>query len=172
MFRRRLIRERISLSESRQHTIKKAMRSDLVAKRSFDFNTFMKIVESLLKEKYGAAPTHSAKEIECLAKEFPDNIKLFAAFREQEMLAGTVIYETPLVAHAQYMAATAAGREVSALDLIVDYLVNEHFVQKRYFDFGTSMEPGEQRLNNGLITYKESFGARTTLYDFYEINLQ
>jgi hypothetical protein len=166
------MRERIPLNELRRRTLKKARRHDLTVKQSFDFSTYMGLVGSALAEKYNARPTHTAKEMEMLANRFPGNIKLYAAFHGQVMHAGMIVYETPLVVHAQYIAATDAGKEVGALDLLIDHLLNNCYTEKRYFEFGTSMEPDGSRLNPGVLTYKESFGARTTVYDFYEVNLQ
>ena len=87
-------------------------------------------------------------------------------------LAGVLIYESSEVAHAQYIAATDLGKNVGALDAIMDYLVNSYYLDKKYFDFGISTEEQGKYLNINLINNKESFGARSVVYDFYEMNLQ
>jgi hypothetical protein len=107
-----------------------------------------------------------------LAGRFPDNIKLFAAYRNDVMLGGVVIYASQNVAHAQYIAASDEGKKMSATDLILDWLINERYADKRYFDFGISTEVDGRYLNLGLVSNKEGFGARATVYDFYELNLQ
>ena len=40
------------------------------------------------------------------------------------------------------------------------------------FDFGISTEQGGRYLNEGLIFQKEGFGARTVVYDTYELNIE
>src|SRR5258708_25316160 len=106
-----------------------------------------------------------------LAGRFPHDIQLFSAYCDSEMLAGVVVYESDNVAHAQYIAANDHGKRTGALDLILDYLINDYYLDKKYFDFGISSEDDGRHLNPGLIVNKESFGARAIVYDFYQISL-
>ena len=85
------------------------------------------------------------------------------------MLCGTIVYETKNVIHLQYMANSEKGKKYYALDLLMDYLVNEHYIDKKYLDFGISTEQEGRYLNTGLIFQKESFGGRSTIYDTYEL---
>jgi hypothetical protein len=75
------------------------------------------------------------------------------------------------VAHAQYIAATAQGKELAALDAVLEVLLEETYAEKPYFDFGISTERGGRYLNEGLINYKESYGARAIAYDHYELEV-
>jgi hypothetical protein len=118
---------------------------------------------------YATSPVHSQKEIELLHSRFPDNIKLFACFKGETMLAGVVIYESNRVARAQYIAASDDGKALGALDLIFHCLLTELYRRKPFFDFGTSDEMDGRRLNKGLIDQKEGFGARAVMHDHYEI---
>jgi hypothetical protein len=154
----------------RKRTIKKAKENNLIVKESFDLKFFMDMVEASLMERHNAKPTHSVGEIQLLASRFPNNIKLFAAFKDNIMLAGVLIYESKNVAKVQYIANSQAGRFIGAGDIVVDYLINEHYKDKKYFDFGTSMLQQGLSLNSGLIDYKESFGARTVVYDSYKFS--
>jgi hypothetical protein len=61
---------------------------------------------------------------------------------------------------------------LDAFDCIMDVFMNEVYVCKPCFDFGTSMLNDGRKLNAGLLQNKESYGARTTVYDFYELNLE
>jgi hypothetical protein len=45
------------------------------------------------------------------------------------------------------------------------------YLDKPFLDFGTSMLDDGSTLNADLIRNKESFGARATLYDSYELDL-
>ena len=64
------------------------------------------------------------------------------------------------------------GRNVGALDFIIDKLINEVYSNKKYFDFGISNEDGGRFLNTGLIAQKEGFGARAVVHDFYEFEVK
>ena len=75
------------------------------------------------------------------------------------------------MAHAQYQGATDLGLELRAPDLIIDKLINEYYTDKKYFDLGISTENNGHYLNKGLISFKETFGARAVVYDAYELNL-
>ncbi len=44
------------------------------------------------------------------------------------------------------------------------------FKNKRYFSFGISNENQGQQINQGLLKWKESFGARTIVHDFYKVS--
>ena len=60
-----------------------------------------------------------------------------------------------------------AGRDIGALDLLIYHLINKYKETKQYFDFGISTENNGIILNNGLISQKEGFGARTVVYETY-----
>ena len=158
-------------SDSRKDNIRKAKKNHLIVKESEDFATFMQIVEGTLAERHGVKPVHSVDEIRLLASMFPDNIKLFASYKDGRMLAGTLIYESGNVAHVQYAANSKEGWNMGAQDIIEDYLINEYYKGKRYYDFGISTEKLGQVLNLGLIARKEGFGASTVNYDIYQILL-
>jgi hypothetical protein len=164
-------RQRIGFSKGRKWSIKQALKHGLRVERSYDFDRFMAIEGQVLRAKYGVEPVHSGEEMRRLAGRFPENIKLFAAYKSEEMLAGVIIYESRMVAHAQYISADDEGKQAGALDLILNHLTNEYYAGKPYFDFGISTENNGSYLNEGLIENKESFGARAVVYDFYELSL-
>jgi hypothetical protein len=162
---------KINFERRKLETIKKAKKNGLVVRRSFDFKTFMRIEEQVLLNRHGTTPVHATNEIELLADRFPDNIKLFASYIDDMMLAGIVIYESRNVAHGQYAANSDEGRSIGAQDIIEDYLINDHYKAKKYYDFGISTEEFGQVLNIGLIARKEMLGGRAVAYDFYELML-
>jgi len=54
--------------------------------------------------------------------------------------------------------------------------IKEYYTDRRYFDFGISNEKIEQVLqgkilNNGLINYKEGFGASSVMYDLFSLDI-
>ncbi|HEX3014001.1 MAG TPA: GNAT family N-acetyltransferase, partial [Methanobacterium sp.] len=101
---------------------------------------------------------------------FPENIKLFAVEQNGKIIDGLLIYESKNVIHAQYQGATELGMKLNVSILIYDRIIN-NYCQKKYFDFGISTENNGYYLNKGLIDFKERFGARSTVYDSYELNL-
>jgi hypothetical protein len=156
---------------SRKDNIRKAKKNKLVVQESSDFDSFMKIEEEALLERHGVKPVHTADEIKLLAQRFPNNIKLFASYKDSVMLAGIVMYESRNVAHMQYAANSKVGWNLGAQDIIEDYLINQYYRNKKYFDFGISTEQQGQVLNLGLIKRKEHFGANAVMYDAYHISL-
>lgn len=157
-------------SSNRLRGIKKGAKNQIKVREELDFNNFwMHVLEPNLLEVHNKKPVHSVKEIELLHQKFPDNIKQFNVYRENEILGGVTIFETESVAHAQYISANEKGRKVGALDFLFDYLI-QYFSYKRYFDFGISTEEGGTKINRGLIHWKESFGGRSFVHRFYEVD--
>lgn len=165
-----LLADRVAVTKGRKSSVGAARKRGLVVGQSDDFHAFMKVEEAHLARRYGVKPVHTGEELTLLAGRFPQAIKLFAASLENELLGGIVVYESRQVAHAQYIAATEAGKQAGALDLVMDHLLTSVYPSKRYFDFGISTERGGRELNTGLVAYKESYGARATVYDVYEID--
>ncbi len=136
-----------------------------------DLVGFWKIVTVNLRERHGVAPVHTLAEIELLRSRFPAHIRLFTCRRDGQLLAGVLIYESPTVAHTQYIASTVEGRQVGALDLLFDELLGHFYAEWPYFDFGISNEDNGRKLNRGLIDQKEGFGARAVAHDQYTLAL-
>jgi len=164
-----LMQQKLPFSKGRKSEIKKGTR--LTVSQSDDFDTFMQIEEELLRERHNKKPVHTAAELKLLAAAFPENVRLFAAYENGTMLGGVVMYATDLVAHAQYISATEDGKRKGAQDTILNYLINDFYEDRKFFDFGISTEDEGRYLNLGLQQNKESYGARAIAYDFYEINL-
>lgn len=165
--------ERLAYRKGRRASLKRARSSDLRAARSDDFEAFMAL-EARTLARHGATPTHTGAELTLLAGRFPDHIRLHVALagEHDEILAGVVTYETPVVAHAQYIGATDEGRSGGAVDLVIDRaIVEASRAGRRWFDLGISTTDGGRKLNEGLARNKESYGARAVVYDWYELEL-
>lgn len=160
----------LARTKGRRSAVRQGRGAGLTIAESDRFDQFMLIEAEALHTRHGVGPAHTAAELELLAGRFPQNISLVTARREQEILAGVVIYETDVVAHAQYIGASPAGYAAHALDLIMDHLITDRYSDKRFFDFGISTVDQGRTLNEGLIRNKESFGARATVYDVYELD--
>ncbi len=166
------ITDKLSFIESRKSNLRKAIKNKLHVEHSYDFEQYWQILEKGLLARHECSPTHALNEIKLLAENFPDNIKLFVAYNEnKKMLSGVIIYLNHSVVHTQYMISSEEGKKVGALDFIIHYLINEKYIDKKWFDFGISTENNGQYLNEGLIFQKESFGGRAIAHDFYLISI-
>jgi hypothetical protein len=159
---------RIPYSKGRAWSIKKANReSSLRISRSQDFNDFHKLL-TLVLERHGATPVHLVKELNLLHSRFPHQIMLYEVRRDNDLLAGALIFDFITSAHTQYLAVSDFGRTCFALDYLIDHLLTEEYRDRRYFSFGISTEEQGMKLNEGLHQYKEAFGARSVSHDQYE----
>lgn len=161
--------DRISFSERRRRGVKKSIKNGVVVQESNNYEEYISILSEILSKYHSATPVHTADEIKLLVNRFPENIKLYVAYKNNEMLAGVLVYITPNVVHTQYIANSDMGRQCGALDIVMDYLINNCYSEKEYFDFGISTENEGLFLNEGLISQKQEFGGRAIAYDFYEL---
>lgn len=157
----------IKWSQLRTRCLKKSKVSHVKVSHSSDYQSFWRILCENLNERYDAAPVHSLEEMSLLAGMFPGNIKLYTASLDNEMVGGVVVYVTDLVAHTQYISANQKGKDCGAIDAVFNFLLNDEFKNKPYFDFGTSNEDGGKFLNESLIFQKQGFGGRGVCYDTY-----
>lgn len=163
------IAEALRFNENSRRAVRLAQKEGVVVKESVDLAAYWEVLTTLLNERYGVDPVHSLSEINLLHSLFPINIRLFTASCGDEILGGTLIYHTGLVAHAQYIAASQKGKEMKVLPILFDYLINTEFSQTRFFDFGTSNEQGGRVLNEGLVMQKTGMGGRGIVYNTYTI---
>ncbi len=162
--------DRLPFQERRRRQIKKAGRAGVRIVQENNYSAFWeRVLIPRLAARHGVKPVHTVEEITLLASRFPENIRQFSVYCDDEIVAGTTIYETPTVAHAQYIAITERGQKIGALDYLFDWLLNELYRGKQYFDFGICNEQEGRVLNHGLQDWKEGFGGRCYAHDFYEI---
>lgn len=162
---------KIKFIESRKSGIRKATANNITVCKSDDFASFWEILNTNLKNRYGVAPVHTLEEIQLLQSRFPQNIKLYLAYKDEKVLGGTLLYLTKQVVHTQYISASVEGKELGVLDLLFDYIINQEYTNYPYFDFGQSTEEMGHVLNESLIFQKEGFGGRGMCYDIYEYGL-
>ena len=124
-----------------------------------------------MTQRHNVQAVHTGEELKLLHDRLPENIHLFAALKEGNLIAGTVVYEYDQVIHTQYMAANDEARTVGALDLAVATVIEKYKNTKKWLDFGISTEHGKIYLNEGLCSQKEGFGGRTGVYEIWELNL-
>lgn len=166
-----VIDNKLKFAESRKSGIRKALSLNIEVGESNDVDGFWHVLEDNLGNRYNAKPVHTASEMKLLMSRFPNNIKLYVAKMNGEIVGGTLIYVKPQVVHTQYISASVEGKKHGALDLLFDYIINKVYANCRYFDFGKSTEQGGAYLNEPLIFQKEGFGGRGVCYDWYQWEL-
>lgn len=166
-----VIDNKLKFAESRKSGIRKALSLNIEVGESNDVDGFWHVLKDNLGNRYNAKPVHTSSEMKLLMSRFPNNIRLYVAKMNGEIVGGTLIYVTPQVVHTQYISASVEGKKHGALDLLFDYIINKVYANCRYFDFGKSTEQGGAYLNEPLIFQKEGFGGRGVCYDWYQWEL-
>ena len=161
----------LAYSKGRKWSVKKAKSNNLKVEESSDFEAFFNIEKELLAQKYDAKPVHSVAEMSDLAAKFPENIRLFCCYADNELIGGVLVYINRHLVHCQYIGANEKGYELGAIDFLIDYLLDYFKNSHKIFDFGTSNADNGHYLEKNLIQFKESFGGRTTCYDIYKLEI-
>lgn len=159
----------IKMPKGRKAQIGRAKREGVTIELSTDFDTFINLENSVLSEHHNTKAVHTGAELSLLHERFPEQIELYAAMYKGQMIAGSVVFIYPNVIHTQYMAANDVAREIGALDYCISEIISRYSASKQFLDFGISSEEGGQVLNEGLISQKEGFGARTLVYQTWKI---
>ncbi|WP_240723886.1 GNAT family N-acetyltransferase [Helicobacter pullorum] len=160
------------MPKGRKAQISRAKREGVEIFSSEDFEAFVMLLNSVLQKQHGVNAVHSAEELKLLYSRFPQNIKLFVAKIDKEIIAAALLFIYDDLVHTQYLAANERAREIGALDLLIKTLMDEFTKSKKYFDFGISTENGGQVLNQGLISQKEGFGGRSVAHQFFALVAQ
>ncbi|MFN3754758.1 GNAT family N-acetyltransferase [Flavobacterium sp.] len=164
------LQQSFSFKKDRKKCILRSQKHNLLIKEEPDFEFFWnEILIPNLSKKHQSKPVHSSQEITKLQNAFPNNIRHFNVYQNDKIVAGTTVFVTDKVAHPQYISANEQKNELGSLDFLYNHLITKVFKDKSYFDFGPSHEENGKKINGGILFWKESFGAKTTVQDFYEI---
>ncbi|WP_287718855.1 GNAT family N-acetyltransferase [Helicobacter sp.] len=166
------LRNICKMPKGRKAQISRAKREGVKIFSSEDFEAFVMLLNSVLQKQHGVNAVHSTEELKLLYSRFPQNIKLFVAKIDKEIIAAALLFIYDNLVHTQYLAANERAREIGALDLLIKTLIDEFAKSKKYFDFGISTENGGQVLNQGLISQKEGFGGRSVVHQFFALVAQ
>ena len=160
----------LKIQSNRMEGVKKAKKHNLRITEGNEFDEFWnEILVPNLREQYNSAPVHSLDEIKNLNSSFPNNILQFNVYDGSKLVAGATIFQTKNVIHTQYISANTDKQTLGSLDFLFEYLIKTRFVDKKYFDFGTSNKNSGKNVNKGLQYWKECFGARSIVYQTYEV---
>lgn len=150
----------------RRH-LRKATALNPWVRETGDAREFMTLVEECLMERHGATPVHTASEMQRLKDTFPEEIHMWLCGVGDASEAGVCIYDTAGVAHCQYIATSAAGRDHGMLTYLMHRLMTETYATRRWFDLGTSNEDAGRILNSGLIRQKTAMGGSGVAYPVF-----
>lgn len=160
------------LSERRRRALKKASKTVIFSSDQSLLVELWRVVEQNLVRKHDAIAAHSLEELSQLKDRFPDHISIRCALLDGKVEAGVILFNSPLAWHAQYIASSERGYDVSALDAVFDAAISQATqAGVRYFDFGTSNEQAGLVLNDGLYRFKSEFGGCGVAHEFYELDL-
>ena len=163
----------LSLSKDRSNGVKKGLKNNLVITEVDEFEDFWNtLLIPNLNLKYGISPVHTLSEIKLLKKRFNNNIRQFNVYSQKKLIAATTIFETKTTAHVQYISSNETKNTTGSLDFLFSHLIGDIFKSKEFFDFGNSNENNGQFVNEGLIYWKEGFGAKSIVQDFYKIEIK
>lgn len=159
------------IQSNRMEGVKKAEKNGLTIVEGKNFKDFWNtILLPNLKERHNIKPVHTLEEIESLGAKFPKHITQFNVLNGKSIVAGATVFESENVAHVQYISADTDKQQLGSLDFLFNELIMNRFSHKKYFDFGISNINEGKNINEGLLYWKESFGARATVQQFFEIN--
>ena len=163
----------LKISKSKMKHFRRIENLDLDIFEEEHFDPFWeKVLEPRLQEKFNTKPVHSKEEMALLKAKFPQNIKQYAAYRNDEIIAGITIFETKNVVKSQYGATSKIGEEFRALDFLFINLIHKYKRKgKHFFDMGIVNSDSED-YNSGLLKQKEELGCSVYSQDFYKIAIK
>ncbi|MTH14087.1 GNAT family N-acetyltransferase [Flavobacterium sp. LC2016-01] len=164
----------LKISKSKMKHFRRIENLDLDIIEENDFQPFWEqILEPRLLEKFNSKPVHSKEEITLLKQNFPQNIRQYSVYQNDEIIAGITIFETENVVKSQYGATSKKGEEVRALDFLFINLIHKYKRKgKLFFDMGIVNEDSESGYHSGLLKQKEELGCAVYNQDFYKIDLK
>ncbi|GGD28227.1 hypothetical protein GCM10011343_18010 [Flavobacterium orientale] len=163
----------LQISKSKLKHFRRVSETGLTIVQESDFSNFWNLVLiPRLNEKHQASPVHTLAEIHYLTSKFPNNIRQYSVYEEDEIIAGITVFESDYVVKSQYGATTKRGETTRALDFLFIHLIEKYKNEgKSFFDMGIVNENEGKIYNKGLISQKEELGCTVYNQDFYTILL-
>jgi hypothetical protein len=159
-----------AIDSNRMEGVKRGIKNELVVKEETSFDLFWDtILVPNLAQKHNAKPVHTLAEITKLKHLFPNNIRQFNVYKNEELLGGTTVFVNKKVVHSQYISGNETKNVSGSLDYLHHHLIKEVFKDYHFHDFGICNEYDGRKINKGLLFWKESFGAKTVIQNFYEV---
>jgi hypothetical protein len=165
------LKNAVGFARDKRYRLNKSRRNNLSLKINADLPLFMELVKENLNRKYQTNPVHTPEEAALLQSRFPQNIFTYTVWHGDEFMGGTWLFVDNDFVHTQYLHFNDRGRDLCAVEFLVDSLLEQFASTKRYFSFGTSTDNHGKDLNLGLASFKEGFGASGFCHDFYKKEL-
>lgn len=161
-----------TFNEGSRRAVRRAQKLGVEVRESEDYAAFYDILKRNLRLRHNVNPTHTLDELLLLKKVFPDRIKLFAAYHEETMVAGVVMFIcNPRVVLAFYISHDDDYQQYRGVNVlfykIVDWGISEGY---GFLDFGIFTVNEDP--NWGLARFKESFGAQGVFRDSLRVWLK
>jgi len=162
--------DRPPLQRRRKTGVKEAKKNGVQVVEKEDFSDFWNgILIPNLQQRHAAMPVHTIEEMRLLRDSNPGRIRQFDALFDGRMMAGCTIFDFGTIVRAQYFSGCDEGRANGSLDYLIHQLMTTYFSDRKYLDFGNSNMENGRKLNHGLLSWKEGFGARSFVQRFYEV---
>ena len=151
---------------------RKSIKSGVEICGNGDIREFYPILKKNLKLRHDVEPTHTLDEILLLKKLFPHHIQQYGAYFEGVMVAGVTNFlcndRVMLAFYISHREEYQHVRPVNALFYhIIEWGIQNGF---RYLDYGIFTV--DEDPNWGLGKFKESFGARGILREYYTYDVK
>lgn len=158
----------LQISKSKLKHFRRISKLDIKIEETEDCTSFWdQILIPRLQEKHQVSPVHSLEEINKLKLNFPENIKQFNVYFEDEILAGITLFCSQQVIKSQYGATSLKGESIRALDYLFINLIEKYGSEYTFFDMGV-LDNGDL-YNEGLLKQKEELGCAVYVQDVYKI---
>jgi len=161
-------------NDSTNRNIKKSIKQGVIVKEDENLSAYWKILEDNLQGKHGTKPVHTYEEIcKLISLVNTGRIKLFTAQLNNQIIGGILTFlANKRVIHAQYIASDNTFQEYRPLNAVIDFIAK--WAKEKgyiYFNLGMATEPGGLELNEGLVRFKEGFGAKGVLRETMYLTL-
>ncbi|MBN2000453.1 peptidoglycan bridge formation glycyltransferase FemA/FemB family protein [candidate division KSB1 bacterium] len=158
-----------SFSTSSRRAVRRAEKLGVVVRECDLYEEFYKILQKNLRLRHNVSPTHSIDELLSLVTIFPNDIKLYAAFYQQTMVAGVVMFVcNPQVVLAFYISHDEEYQQYRGVNKLFYEIVHWGLeLGFKFLDFGIFTVNEDP--NWGLARFKESFGAQGVFRDSLQL---
>jgi hypothetical protein len=163
--------ELATLAPNVRRNVRKGQQSGVTVRTGRNVRPFHEILTANLAAK-GAAPTHSAEEMEKLFELFPEKVQLFEAWLNGKMAGGCLTFIcNARTALAFYICDDPDFRQFRIAECVLHSSIAWFKGQGyRYLDFGTISTEGQ--VNWGLARFKSKFMAETYVREKYVLTFE
>ncbi|MCK5740116.1 GNAT family N-acetyltransferase [bacterium] len=154
------------LSNARRN-VRRAFKLGVQVSECEAYADFYEILQKNLKMRHNVTPTHTLEELLYLKELFPDQIKLFAAYAGETMVAGVVMFIcNSNVVLAFYISHDEEYQQFRGVNVLF-YEIIKWALKNQYGFLDYGIFTVNETPNWGLGRFKESFGAQGVFRDTF-----